>query len=285
MAYTPRMPYPCFIRAKADLRILIAFLFCLGLPLSISHAEEWQPHYELYLSAVKENDLDAAVIHARRASLASNRERGLRDKQSGVLAYNLGVVNLELGRYGDAARALQEALLTYEELYGPDHIQITKPLTQLASAHKGLRQWTPSEKEYVRSLQILKSNPSEENNLKAGLVLVQLTQVAEAIGDPKRIRSYGLRALSELRKSGHSDSIAGANLHVAVAGAEIQLGNGSEARKHMERAMTIYEDQLEPNDPQMIGIYEFAATLYEQTGRTSTARKYRRRVEKARQRD
>ena len=279
------MPYPCSIRTKADFRILIAFLFSLGLPLSISHAEEWQPHYELYLTAIKENDLEAAVIHARRASLASNRERGLRDKQSGVLAYNLGVVNLELGRYGDAARALQEALLTYEELYGPDHIQITKPLTQLASAHTGLRQWTPSEKEYVRSLQILRSNPSKENDLKAGLILVQLTQVAEAIGDPKRIRSYGLRALSELRKSGHQDSIAVANLHVAVAGAEIQLGKGSEARKHMERAMTLYEDQLAPDDPQMIGIYEFAATLYEQTGRASTARKYRRRVEKARQKE
>ncbi|MCH2187575.1 tetratricopeptide repeat protein [Myxococcota bacterium] len=212
------MPCRRAIGAQVYFGVLTLWLGSFALPLSASQAEEWETHYKLYLSAIKENDLNAAVIHARRASLASNRERGAREKQSGVLAYNLGVVNLELGRYGDAAQALQEALLTYEELYGPNEIQTAKPLIQLATARKGLRQWTPAEKDYVRALQILTSHQSEENDLKKGLVLVQLTQVAEALGDPKRIRSYGLRALSALRKSGRRDSVAVANLHVAVAG-------------------------------------------------------------------
>ncbi|MDG2051308.1 MAG: tetratricopeptide repeat protein [Myxococcota bacterium] len=285
MAYTQRVPCHRSVQISAYPVVLFLWLVSLGLPFAASQAEDWETHYGLYLKAIKENDLNAAVIHARRASLESNRERGPRDPQSGVLAYNLGVVNLELGRFSDSARALQEALLTYEELYGRDDVRVTKPLIQLATARKGLRQWTPAEKDYVRALQILRSKKSQENDLTAGLVLVQLTQVAEAINDPKRIRSYGLRSLSQLRKSGNQDSIAVANLHVAVAGAEIQLGNGSEARKHMERAMALYEDQLDPNDPQFIGIYEFAARLYEQTGKTSTARKYRKRVQQARQKE
>ena len=96
--------------------------------------EEWKEHYRLYEKAVEEENLESAVVYARRASLASNRERGIQDRQSGVLAYNLGVVNFELGRYGDAADALEQALSSYRTHYGAADLKTTTPLVKLAAA-------------------------------------------------------------------------------------------------------------------------------------------------------
>ena len=247
--------------------------------------EEWKEHYRLYEKAVEEENLESAVVYARRASLASNRERGTQDRQSGVLAYNLGVVNFELGRYGDAADALEQALSSYRTHYGATDLKTTTPLVKLAAARQALKQWVPAEKQYVQALQILDKNPSAKNDLQAGLILAQLTQIAEGLNDPRRTRSYGLRGLSQIRKSEHRDSIAAANLHVSVARAELQLGNIAEARKHTARAVVLYEEQLPDGDSRLMGVYGFAASVYEQTGKNSTARKYRRRIQQNKQQD
>ena len=69
MAYTQRVPCHRSVQISAYPVVLFLWLVSLGLPFAASQAEDWETHYGLYLKAIKENDLNAAVIHARRASL------------------------------------------------------------------------------------------------------------------------------------------------------------------------------------------------------------------------
>lgn len=245
-----------------------------------ARAADYTEQYERYREAVAAKDLESAVVHARRALLAATRELGPQAEQTGVLAYNLGAVNYQLGRYADAAKALEQAIPVYESVYGPSSEQLTKPLVKLAGSHQELEHWDRAERLYVRASSILIEKRGRKDP-EVGLILGQLMQVAAGIDDPKRVRSYGLRSLAALDGTDQGDPIALANIHVTVAGAEMRLGDARQARRHTERAVELYESRYERTDPQMLRIYGFAADVFEQTGKESTARKYRRRIRKA----
>lgn len=269
------------------LLLLLASSVALTAPIARSAEPSEKPeqakhadYYARYSKAIEANDLEGAVVYARRALRASERERGPADPQTGVLAYNLGVVNFELGRYRDAAAALRQALPIYEAVHGVDSEKYTKPLIKLAASHQQLEEWASAERLYVQASDILIALRGRDDET-VGLILGQLTQVASGLDDPTRVRSYGLRSLAILSRVEEPDPIAVANLHIAIAGAEMQLGEPRKGRKHTERAVELYEGEFEENDPRMLGVYEFASRIYDQTGREATARKYRRRIKDA----
>jgi tetratricopeptide (TPR) repeat protein len=260
--------------------LLLIPVALLGLAVASAQAGEQSDQYELYKQAIAAGDLESAVVHARNAYQAAERERGPKDEQTGILAFNLGVVSFELGRYRDSQVALAKAVPIYQTAYGPQDERLIVPLAKLAEAHQALEEWAAAERFYVRAIQIIESKRGRDD-LQLGLILGQLAQVAEGLGESKRVRSYGLRAISILTKLDVDDPIAIANLHVPVAHAELVLGNAREARKHTERAVELYESVLARNDPSMLRVYTFAAEIYERTGKDSTARKYRHLVRDA----
>jgi len=244
-----------------------------------ARAAEYADHYQRYQEAIEAKDLESAVVHARRAYLAAVRERGPADEYTGVLAYNLGVVNLELGRYRDATVAFEKALPVYEAVHGADSERIVLPLTKLAAAHQALEEWDAAERSYVRATRIIEKTRGDDDPALAGL-FGQLALVADGLGEPKRMRAYGLRALAVAHR-GEADPISVANLHLSVARAEMLIGDVRQAKRHTDVAVELYEKNSPPRDPQLIKVYGFAADIYEHYGKDYTARKYRRKVEEA----
>jgi tetratricopeptide (TPR) repeat protein len=245
-----------------------------------AQTEEYAGHYLLYEQAVEAGDLESAVVHARRAYLAAARERGPDDRYTGVLAYNLGVVNLELGRFRDAAVSLARALEIYEKAYGKSDEHLVAPLTKLAAAHQNLEEWVASERAYVRAVRIIEGARGRDEP-EIVLLLGQLAQVADGLGEPKRMRSYGLRALSITSDDPEADPTLVAKLHISVARAEMLLGDIRQAKRHTEVAVDLFEKTLGEDDPRTIEVYAFAAEIYDIYGKEYAARKYRRKVEEA----
>lgn len=245
-----------------------------------ARAAEYAEHYARYQAALEARDLPTAVVHARRAYLAAVRERGPQAEQTGVLAYNLGIVNFELGRHRDAADALAKALGIYEAVYGAEDERVVKPLTKLAAAHGALEEWASAEREYVRAARILRDARGRDDR-EIALILGQLTQVADGLDEPKRMRSYGLRALAIVADDAAEEPLLVANLHLAVARAELLLGDVRQAKRHTERGVELYEKAMDEKDPRILEVYGFAAEVYAAYGKDYTARKYRRKVQEA----
>ena len=243
-------------------------------------ASEYAAHYARYKEAIAERDLESAVVHGRRAYLASKRDRGAKDARTGVLAYNLGAVNHELGRHRDATVYLGEAVAIYGVVHGERSERIIAPLRRLAAAHQALEEWVPAERYSVRAIDVIEATRGREDP-EIGQILIELTAIANGLGAHKRLRSYGLRGLAILDRGPVEDPFQIVQLHVAVAGAEMVLGDGRQANRHTERAVEICEESFGEYSPQSLQIYAFAADVYEKIGKETAARKYRRKIRKA----
>ena len=91
-------------------------------------ALEHQVAYRDYRAALIAQDFETALIYARKGHAFALRELGLRNAQTGVLAYNLGAVSYRLERYRDGLPPLLEAEKTYAENYGLDSTKNLRPI-------------------------------------------------------------------------------------------------------------------------------------------------------------
>lgn len=263
--------------------ILCAALVSVGLALSPAAlgAESYADAYASYRAAIKDRDLEMALIYATKAHQAAQSVAELEDAQRGVLAYNLGAVSYQVKRYRDALPPLQEAAALYAAAYGRESEKNLAPLRQLAKTHKALRNWREAERHWVRAISIIEV---EQGRTAPDVteILMELSEVARQLDAPKRMRAYSQRALYNLSLGDDPDALEVGHAHVNLATASILLGDASETNKNLDRALAIYETQLSPKSPQLLDLYAFAAEAFEKTGRTTAARKYRRKLKEAR---
>jgi len=258
--------------------LLLAIAGAFAAPLPSSAADTYQQHYDRYEAALDQDDLETAVVHARRAYRAAAADLGPTDERTGVLAYNLGVINHQLGRHRDATVALSKAVTIYQAVYGESDVRLTKPLIELGAAHRDLAEWAQAERAYVRALNILGADEGD-HEATIMLILSQLTGVADGLEQPARMRTYGLRGIAICSDEPGDDPLTLGKLHLSVARAEVLLGDPLQARRHTERGLELYEQAVPANDPSWANIYAFAADVYARAGKESSARKFRRKAE------
>ena len=82
----------------------------------------------------------------------------------------------------------------------------------LARSYQQLYLWEASERAYVRAIQIIEGSRGRDDPQIAD-ILGQLLRVASELGQPKRVRSYGLRALNILSKTEGADPTKAAWIH------------------------------------------------------------------------
>ena len=263
--------------SRSGLAFLLLVGFCLGGLAPASLADGYRTAYARYKEALAEKDLEKALLYARKAHSLANEELGARDAKTAVLSYNLGAVSFELTRYRDALPPLQEAVSVYVEVYGPESEKNLMPLDKLAETTKALGDLPQAERHWTRSIEILEiKNPRTSPEVTA--ILFELLDVAQDLGEAKRMRSYAKRILYNLDAAGDSDSLEMGGVHISLAMAEILLGNAIGTNKNLERAIEIYEMRLPPNDSKLLELYAFAAEAFDQTGRPTAARKCRRKL-------
>ena len=130
------------------------------------------------------------------------------------------------------------------------------------------------EKSHLQSIRIIEAHQGRQAEAIA-TILAQLMKIAEQQKEFKRERNYGRRALFILNQAGKTRSLNSGRLHVDLVAAEMQMGDANKANQHMEWAIEIFEENLDPQDPQLGKIYQLATQVFQQTGREPSARKYR----------
>ncbi|MDG2333302.1 MAG: tetratricopeptide repeat protein [Myxococcota bacterium] len=264
--------------AALALLLLVGFFIVAIAPNGL--AADYQEAYTQYKQALTEKDLEKALLYARKAHTLAQQELGPRHARTGILSYNLGAVSFQLTRYRDALVPLQQAVSIYSEVYGPESEKNLLPLGKLAETTRALGALPWAERHWTRSVEILEIN-KPRTSPEITEILLELLEVAQDLGEAKRMRSYSKRVLYNLNAAGVSDSVQMGGVHISLAMAEIMLGNAIPANKNLERAIELYETHLPPDDSKLLDLYAFAADAFEQTGRPGLARKCRRKLKES----
>ncbi|MBW2232741.1 MAG: tetratricopeptide repeat protein [Deltaproteobacteria bacterium] len=251
----------------------------LGADATTPYAQRLGVSYERYTTAVRAHDLESAAVYARRSYQLAQAELGPDEIQTGILAFNLGAVSLELKRYSDATPPLEHAVRVYRLHYGEHDERNLPPERRLAESLQNLERWQQSERHYVRVLKIIESRRGREDPDLGG-ILIELVNVATELEAWKRTRSYGLRAIGVLKLEDQDDDVPLGLLHVRLAGNELRLSDVHRAVKHMDAALDILELRLAGDDTRWGPIYVLASQTYGYAGNAARARRYKRNARK-----
>jgi len=233
--------------------------------------------YTQYKAAIENKDYATALVYARKCDQLAAIELAEEDPRKAILAYNLGSLYYRLERHQDAEEPLKRAAAHYRTLYGPEGTEMLPPIKRLAMNDQALKNWRGAEKNYLEALRLIEASEGRKSESLAP-ILIQLSRLAEAQEAYKRQQNYGRRALYIFDQAGKTRSLESARVHVDLIGAEMQLGDASRVNQHMQWAIEIYDEKLSPDDPQLLEIYTLASEVYEQTGKETEARRYRRIV-------
>jgi tetratricopeptide (TPR) repeat protein len=273
------------VRVLALLLLPLCLAAALGRPVaadtsgaSPDTARFGQP-YASYQKAVAAGDLEDAAVHARRAYRLAEEELGPDDIQTGILAYNVGAVSLQLGRYSDSATALENAARIYGLRYGQYDARTLAPVERLAESQQRLGRSAAAEEHYVRAVEIIERTRGRGDHA-LGPILISLVDIATDLEEWKRARTYGRRAIGVLTPIAPEDAIPLGLLHVRLASNELVLGDAHQAAKHMDAGIEILEVELAADDKRWGRIYVVAAQTYGFAGRSSTSRRYKRNARK-----
>ena len=231
--------------------------------------------YRQYKAAIADEDYQTALVYARKSDQLAVAQLEPEDPRKAILAYNLGTLYYRLNRYQDAAEPLSRATKAYEAHYGREAAERLPSLQRLAMNYQALESWRLAEKNYLDALRLIEAKEGRKAKSLAP-ILTQLMTVAESQEAYKRQQNYGRRALYIFDQAGKTRSLESARIHVDLVGAEMQLGDATRVNQHMQWAIEIYDETLSPDDPQLLEIYTLASQVYEQTGKETEARKYRR---------
>ncbi len=244
---------------------------------AVSEPSELTTAYSQYKEALESQDYATALVYARKSDQLAATELSADDPRKAVLAYNLGTLYYRLERYQEAVEPLERAIKDYTALNGPGSMEILAPLKRQALNYQALRNWRMAEKSYLAAMSLIEASEGRKA-VSLAPILIQLNGVAEAQENYRRQQNYGRRALYIYDQAGQSRGLESARIHVDLVGAEMHLGDAAKVNQHMQWALEIYEEKLDPDDPLLLEIYTLAGQVYEKTGRETEARKYRRRA-------
>ena len=198
---------------------------------------------ELKLAFLEERWEDAAVaVAALRRDLEARRRTDTLDYAHSL--YNGGYVALVRSRFRDAVADLNDALLLYERLSGPDDPMVARTCLSLALAHQELGEPRTALAHYQRALTIL-TKVYGPNALDVATTRLETVRLHLKLGDPQtgeRVARQGLAVL-ESAEIGDRRLLALGRFALALA---LQAGDHRhEALAEAERAVAILNTEAD----------------------------------------
>ncbi|NLN11111.1 MAG: serine/threonine protein kinase [Acidobacteria bacterium] len=120
-------------------------------------AEEAEALNHLTSSLAHQGQLDQAEARGLEAVAASERAYGSDHPQAAAVRVNLALVEIDRGRFAEAARMLSPALVVLERHLGPEHPDVTRATVNLATIDKELGRFAEAEALYRRALATLQA--------------------------------------------------------------------------------------------------------------------------------
>jgi tetratricopeptide (TPR) repeat protein len=100
--------------------------------------EDIQAKYQKSAEAVKAGNMEEAAKLSGEALALAETELGPDDAQTGVLAYNTGVLYTTLGQWKEARTPLEQALANYGKVHGEDSPKLLPVMDKLGQVYAGM---------------------------------------------------------------------------------------------------------------------------------------------------
>ena len=167
----------------------------LAAPLSVlASMEDIQAKYNESAAAVKANKLDDAARLSGEALAMAEAELGAEAEQTGVLAYNTGVLYTTLRNWKEARGPLEKALAAYQKVHGKDSPKLIPVMDKLAMVYTALQDANAGAPMLEQKLEIVSKQKGEKSK-EAADVIRDLAVAETARGKHEKARRMQRKAL------------------------------------------------------------------------------------------
>ncbi|HKX31093.1 MAG TPA: CHAT domain-containing tetratricopeptide repeat protein [Blastocatellia bacterium] len=234
----------------------------------VSLVAETAGDYQLVIRpTLKESPAGSYEIRIEALRVATEQDRIRQD------AYNLRAANLKLrraGQYDEALPLAERALEIWEQLLGPEDLEVAAALCDLADSHYDKGEYARAEPLFKRALAIReKSLGPDHPGLAASLNSLASTYRVQGKYREAEPLCKSALAIYERALGPDHPSVAGP---LGDLGELYQLrGKYSEAEPLFKRALTISEKALGPDQPEVAVALNNLAVLYQDQARSAEA--------------
>ena len=225
-------------------------------PVSTARAEsaETSEAYNLARDAIQAGDFETAVRYMEKALASAEAETEANDKQIGILAYNLGQLQLELGEFVEARSSLEKAVARYITVYDELSPRLVSPLGKLATCLEELNENRDAYHAYRRIVDI-KGKQFGGRSVEVANALAVVAQAANGAENHKKAQLSLTRALRiwNAERGPRSIEAGQASLHLGLS--ELRLREFSLALPHIAAGVDILEEALPLGHPYKVQLY------------------------------
>lgn len=250
------------------LRLCLALASCTSA--AAAHAEELAAVYAKSVAAVKAGDLETGARLSQRAYELSAEANGAQSAQTGILAYNTGVLYSQTRQYALAEEHLLAALEVYAAVHGKRAPELLPIMEQLQQVYQQTR-------DAVGAVTLLEQRVAVESELHGEKSLETATAmrsyaVALAFAHhARRARQILRKAMKIFRELEGEESVGVGETFLAMAAVELAdrsagLSNLEKAPKYAEEGERILLARLPTGDPRLVQLYTEALRLAQETG-------------------
>lgn len=221
--------------------------------------------YGAALAALERDDLDTAAREMEAALALAHADLGKNDPQLGILAFNLGRIELERGRTVQACGHLDRALASYTSTHGKKDAALLPVLGAVAScrAASGDVEGELSARERIVDVT---EEVHGKDSVELGDALLPLAQAAGAHGKTRKASSSLKRALRIYKKQHGRESAQVGTVMVYMGMNDLGAGDFANGLERMEKGVGIMEEALPDGDPQKVQLYTVLLSVAEQMG-------------------
>jgi len=271
---------PLFLASCAWIRLLLCVALLstsLAAGVARSQSAAITDAYSKARTLATEGKTEEALPHAQKALELARQELGENHKVTGILAFNLGVIYLDLGQSAEAKLVLLEARSIYQAVYGEEAPELLEIERDLGRVHYDLGELDEARDSYGRALAIVEKQSGEES-LEVAEVLIPLSIVESERKRYRRVRSYGRRVVRIYKKQlGENDQKVGW-AYLGLSKNEFQDGDVAEGERYLKKGLKILEAELSVGNQKLLVIHGAVAQLYDSVGMKGRAKDYRDKV-------
>jgi len=255
-------------RYHAITRLLLLLSYLASTP--AAYAEELAAVYAKSVAAVEAGDLETGAKLSQQAFELSREALGAGDRQTGILAYNTGVLYSKTGHYALAEEHLRSALDIYSTVHGEHAPELLPVMDQLQHVYLQERDAAAAVKLLERRIEI-EEEVHGKKSLETATAMRDYAVALAFAHSARRGRVVLRKAMKIFRELEGDDSVAVGETYLAMAAVEVAdstagLSNLELAPKYAEEGERILLARLPAGDPRLVRLYQEALRLAEESG-------------------
>ena len=182
----------------------------------------------------------------------------------------LGTILRQDGRYEEAQKTLEKALLTLQRALGPDHMDVATTMRHLAFVHEDQANFAEAEKLLIDSKGIIERNTGEDHPARAtaATALAHLYLRENKLAEAEPLFKQSLDLSSKVLGEAHSVTATSAH---DLGELYVKQGKFADAAIYLEKALNIDEKLYGANAPQVAADLTALATAYGAQGQSEKA--------------